>query len=162
MGSGKTTVAALLHKKLSRSALVGIDRIKWFVSGFTRSPKDNRMTAEVVLAMCKVYGSHGLGIIVEQGFMRAEFMLPFLKLAKGIHRKALIYQVTAPHEVLLARVAGRPKPLHAKTKISRRKTLRNIKLHALEKYALPRKIFDSSRLSPQQIVNKIIKDIRLT
>src|SRR3989338_1424432 len=82
MGAGKTTVAKLLHQKIKRTALLGIDRVKWTVSDFSRSSKDNAMTADVVLAMCKEYLKHGLNIILDQGFMRKEFLNPYLQLAK--------------------------------------------------------------------------------
>src|SRR3989304_5550709 len=82
MGSGKTTVAGLMHPKLKRTALVGVDRIKWFVSDFRRTKKDNAVAREALLAMCEAYLKNGIDILLAQGFVNQGGMAPFLKLAK--------------------------------------------------------------------------------
>ncbi len=65
MGSGKTTVSALLHKKLKRTAHIGLDRVKWFVSDFKRTPEENEIARNIVLAMMKEYLKHDISVIVE-------------------------------------------------------------------------------------------------
>ncbi len=160
MGAGKTTVAKLLHQKFKRAALLGIDRIKWIVSDFSRSFEDNSMTADVVLAMCKEYLKHGLNIILDQGFMRKEFLNPYLRLAKKEKIPLLIYQLEAPYNILLERLKIRPKPEAAKRKVSKTKTLKNIETYFENKYPKAQ-IIDSGALTPKQIADKIAKDIAL-
>ncbi|MBI4185873.1 AAA family ATPase [Candidatus Berkelbacteria bacterium] len=160
MGAGKTTVAKLLHQKFKRTALLGIDRVKWAVSDFTRSSEDNAMTADVVLAMGREYLKHGLNIILDQGFMRKEFLHPYIQLAKKEKAHLLIYQLEAPRDILLGRITSRPKPDSAKRKVSKTKTLKNIRTYFENKYAKAQ-IIDSSTLTPKQIVDMISKDIAL-
>ena len=66
MGSGKTTLSNVLHNKLKPSALVGLDYIKWFVSGYKRSKANNKMTRNVVFAMVNEYLHQGVSVILEQ------------------------------------------------------------------------------------------------
>jgi uridine kinase len=80
MGSGKTTVATILHKKLKRTAHIGLDRIKWFISDFKRIPEDNEIIRSVVVAMTKEYLKQGISVIVEQG-MRKERIETLKKIA---------------------------------------------------------------------------------
>ena len=49
MGAGKTTTANLVHARLPGVALIGRDRIKWFVSHFDRTPEENRIAMAVLL-----------------------------------------------------------------------------------------------------------------
>ena len=36
MGSGKTTISQILHSKLKRTAYIGLDRVKRFISDFKK------------------------------------------------------------------------------------------------------------------------------
>jgi predicted kinase len=158
MGSGKSTTAKLLHERLPRSVLLGMDRIKWFLSGFDRSPEDNAMTAEVVLAMYRTYLSHGVSAIVDQGFMRAEFIQPFIDFAHERHIPVFVYQLHAPEDVLLARLHTRPKPDAASAQPSPERILQNIRTHAEHRYREAR-VIDTAIQSPEDIVGTILKGI---
>lgn len=158
MGAGKTTVAKLLHKKFKRTVLLGIDRIKWVISDFKRSSKDNSLTSDVVFVMCKEYLKHGLNIILDQGLMRKELLNPYLKLARKEKVHLLIYQLEARRNTLLKRLESRPKPEAAKRKVSKTKTLKNIQTYFENKY-MNAQIIYSDTLTPRQIANRITKDI---
>ena len=82
MGSGKTTVSAILHEKVKNTAHIGLDRIKWFVSGFKRNKAQNTMTRAVGMAMTKEYLRQGINVIVEQG-MRKETIKKYERVAKN-------------------------------------------------------------------------------
>ena len=159
MGAGKTTVAKLLHKKLISSAHIGHDRTKFFVSGFDRTPKENAIAGAVVLAMCSTYLKHGVSVILEQGHKRGELMRPYLRLAKRMKVLVHVFQIEAKPETLLRRLAERPTPSEAKSKVSKKRMIENIDSYYENKY--PHAIVISSEnLSPTQVTGRIFKLIR--
>lgn len=158
--AGKTTTANLLYKRLKHTAITGIDYIKWFVSGFSCTKKENQMTANIVLTMCRRYIHYGLSIIIEQCFREKKVMDPYLNLAKRNHIPLFIYELYAPKKILLDRNKHRLEtPPERKAPLQR--VLMNINSYPHKPYAKIRSSFDSSELSTRQIVNRIIKDIKL-
>ena len=55
IGSGKTTVSELLHKKLRKTALISLDKIKRLVSDYKPMHKYHQLASEVGKAMVKEY-----------------------------------------------------------------------------------------------------------
>ena len=159
MGSGKTTVAGLIHKKLPRTALVGTDLIKWFVSDFERTKRDNDITRNVLVAMCAEYLKNGVSILLAQGFLQSANRAPYIKLAKRLNVRLLEYRLEAPHEVLLQRLENRPKPVQTKTSVSKSRILENLRLHAQHRYSGAMNI-DTSKMSAKTVADTILKDVR--
>ena len=157
MGSGKTTVAALLHKKLKRTAHLGLDRIKWFISDFKRIPEDNEIVRQVVSAMTKEYLRHGISVIVEQG-MRKERIDALKRIAKKENAKFFAYQLTASKTVLLKRVHQRPH-LSNRPKVTKARIERNWRAY-MESHKKPiATLIDVEKISAQQVANRILKDL---
>lgn len=164
MGSGKTTVANLIHAKINNTAWIGLDKIKWLVSGFRRSKKQNEMTRNVVEAMAAEYAKQGVNIIVEQGF-RLEHVAFFRKLAKKNHAAFHLFELAAPKEVLLHRVKERMAQRANARAIGRppvamSRIMRNLKIHADKEKDPQAKLIETDGLVPEQIADKIIKAIR--
>jgi len=159
MGSGKSTIAKLLHKELKRTAILGLDKVKWFVSDFQRNKKDNTIARHVVLAMVNEYIRHNLNILIDQGFKRAEYMDDFMKIAKKNKLPLYIFQLTMPRNVLLKRLKKRGTAKEANKPVPKTRILRNLREHERYKFGKA-KIFDSSRLTVRQIVNKILEEIK--
>lgn len=159
MGSGKTTIAALLNKKLKRTAHLSVDRIKFFVSDFKRGPEDNTMTTAVLVKMINEYIQQGINILIAQGFWKKEYMEPYIKIAKKNKLNLFIYQLEAPKEVLLERIAARPKPKEAKTAVPKSRILKNLKTWKENRFVLGN-VFDTSVVSTDKIVKTILKDIK--
>lgn len=158
MGSGKTTVSALLHKKLKRTAHIGLDRIKWFISDFKRAPKDNDIVRSVVSVMTKEYLKQGISVIIEQG-MRKERIDALKKVAKQSHARFLAYQLTAPKAVLLKRVHQRPH-LSNRPKVTPARIERNWKAY-LKSHKKPiATLIDVEKLTAKQVANRILKDLK--
>ncbi len=156
MGSGKTTVAKLLHAKLKRTALLGLDRIKWFISDFKRIPADNEIVRNVVAAMTREYLRQGIGVIIEQG-MREERIEALKRTAKRYGARCFVYQLDAPKALLFRRVHQRPR-LAGKPKISNTRIERNYRAHMEHKYAKA-EVLDAEKFTARQIANKILKDL---
>jgi predicted kinase len=159
MGSGKTTIATLLNKKLKRTAHVGIDRIKFFVSDFKRDHDDNQMTLSVLLKMIDEYIKNGINILIAQGLYKKEHLDPYVKIAKKKNLRLFMYQLDAPNDVLLERIIKRPKPAEARTKVSKINIMNNLKGWSENRQKFE-KVFDTSKISEEKIVKEILKDIK--
>ena len=159
MGSGKTTVSAILHEKVKNTAHIGLDRIKWFVSGFKRNKAQNTMTRAVGMAMTKEYLRQGINVIVEQG-MRKETIKKYERVAKNHKVNFFVYQLNIPKEVSLERVKQRLKewPRKRGKPVTPSRILRNYRIH-LENKDNTFRTFDSTKLTARQIALKIFKDL---
>ena len=163
MGSGKTSVANLLrrrmHKDLGFTALISLDRLKRIVSEYKMDSKTHlKIASEIGIVMVREYLKKGINVIVEKAFTRAEFVDSFIKpFKKKSH--LFVYQVEAPIDIRTRRVKERPLHTEVKKRPPKSKILRNTQ-HYLEFRYKKAKIFDSSKLTSQQIVNRIIKDIK--
>ncbi len=156
MGSGKTTVAKLLHQKLKRTAHLGLDRVKWFISDFKRIPEDNEIVRNVIMQMAKEYLRQGISVIIEQG-MRKDAIVRMTRMAKRYDARCFVYQLEAPKPLLLARIHGRPR-LPGKPRISNARIERNYRSHAEHKY-MDAIVLDAEKFTAQRIANRIVKDV---
>jgi len=159
MGSGKTTVASLLNTKLKRTAHLSMDRIKFFVSDFRRGEEDNSMTTAVLMKMISEYIRQGINLLIAQGFWKKEYMEPYIKIAKKNNLNLFVYQLEAPRTTLLERINERSKPKEAKTQVSKDRILKNLKMWEENKFA-SEKAFDTSKVSAEEIIKTILKDIK--
>lgn len=158
MGSGKTTVANLLHPRLKKTAHIGTDRIKWFVSDFKRTKKDNEIARRVLIAMCEEYLRNGISLLLAQGFVTSSGRKPYIALARRMKVRLFQYRLYAPRKILLERLAIRPKASLAKTPVPKTRILRNLKLHNAHKYR-GATIIDTSCTTPAEAADRIYKDI---
>ena len=71
-----------------------------------------------------------------------------------------MYQLSAPHHILLSRIHERPRSKTGRPKIAPSRILRNLRLFNKIKYKDVTE-FDTHLLSTKQIANKIIKDARI-
>lgn len=159
-GSGKSTVAKLLHKKLPRTALISYDEIKRLISDF--EPKDEylQLTAKVIQAMIKQYLSNNVSVIIEFFAPKAEYVKAYTKLAKTNKDLALfVYQIEAPLDVRMQRIQARPLQAGAKRKMDKAWIMRNDENYHANKYT-EATVFDSGKLSAGRIVNEMLKGIR--
>lgn len=160
-GSGKTTTAHLLYKKLKHTAFLGRDEVKWFVSDFSRLHKRDIMIADrVVLAMCKEYLSLGKSVVIEQCFRRKKVVNPYLDLAKKKKIPILAYELIAPKDILLHRVRCRPYMCPGKKNLPLWRIRKQILAYPHKHFTSARLNFNSAELSASQIANSIIKDIK--
>jgi predicted kinase len=158
MGSGKTTIGKLLHQRLRRTVRLSTDRIKFFLSDFERGERDNTITAAVLFEMCKEYVNHDINLLLPQAFWKKEYLEPYIKLADENDLKLFIYQLEAPKDVLLERVRNRPKPELAMTPVPEERIQANLKTWEENRYEMG-KTFNTSEFTPEEIVEKILKDV---
>jgi len=165
MGSGKSTIGEMIAPKLKRTALVNEDKIKWFISDFRRSKRDNAIVRAVLVAMCKEYLRQGINLVVAQGFLKKKRPIaPFVAMAKKHKAALLIYHLDAPKQILLQRIKermkGRNKIRGARPPIAKTRIHRNIKNWKANRYALGKE-FATDKMSAQQVTEAILREIKL-
>ncbi len=159
MGSGKSTVGAMLAEKLKRTALINEDRIKWFISDFKRSKKDNAIVRAVMIEMCKEYLKQGISLVVAQGFLKGMRPLSdFAKMAKKNKAKLLIYHLDAPKNILLKRIENRIKTTKVKAPIAKSRIHKNIQRWKANRFSVGRE-FQTDKVSAKAITGEVLKDL---
>ncbi len=159
MGAGKSTIGALLHNKLKRTALIHADKIKWFISDFRRSKKDNAITRAILMKMWEEYLRRGINLIIPQGFGRGTRPLtPLMRLNKKKGTRMYLYHLNAPKEVLLQRIKGRPRPGVVRTPIAKSRIRKNIGTWKRDRYFHGRE-FATDSMSPRRVAHEILKDL---
>jgi len=158
MGAGKTTISSLLHARLPRTALLGMDKIKWFLSDFQRD-KDYDIISKAMLAMGKSFLEQGCNLLIEQAFWKKEYAQPYIDMADESKADLHFYKLEAPIEVLTERAKIRPntpgKPLVTKERIEE-----NLKKWQENRYDFG-KVLDTMKYSPEEIVGLIIQDLKI-
>ena len=163
MGAGKSTVSELLHKRLHKkrgfTALISLDKLKRIVSDYKMGSKFHlEIASDVGVLMAKEYLNRGFNVVVEKAFTTEQFVNAFIK-SLGNKSKVKIYQIEAPFDLRVKRIDKRGLPKGVKVKPSLRKIKRNTEHYNERKYQNAI-VFDSSKLTPNQIANKIIGDIK--
>lgn len=159
-GAGKTTSSELVHQEFPRTALLGMDRLKWSVSNFKRDHRNNEMINTVVLATTRAFLEQRVNVIVEQGF-RDGWVEQYLQLGEELQVKTVTIQLVAPRDVLLGRISERNKKPHARNVPHPlpSRVLSNIRKHAKKSF-VDAKIIDSSNHNAKQVAAEIIRSIR--
>lgn len=161
MGAGKTTTANLVHACMPGVALIGRDRIKWFVSHFDRTPEENRIAMAVLLAMLREYLRQGVSVIVDEGLQQSGSSGPFISMAREHSVALFVFRIEAPREVLLERVAKRALPEGARRPVPLEMVLENIEAYFSNRFEEPTALFDSAAPgSYERIAADIVEILR--
>ena len=162
MGSGKSTVAKLLQKRIKeRTALISLDNLKRIVSEYKMdSHLHLDLASKSGAAMVNLYLKEGLSVIVEKAFTIEKYLKSFLKLIKE-KPKIFIYQIEVPFEIGFQRVKEREKLKEKRIPKNKLKEKVTRIYEHFDKFRYNKaKVFDSSKLTPRQIVNRILKEIK--
>lgn len=155
-GSGKTTVSRILSEHLPRTAIIGMDRVKRFVSDFERGTRDNTIARDVVLVMAEKYLELGLSVIVEQPFKSAEEISIYENLAAKYALPCHKVQLFVSPEVAFARVINRQES--RENKVPEERIRRNISLYE-DKSGVGFKVIDTTEQVPAAVAKIILDDI---
>ncbi len=107
MGSGKSTIASILHSQLPRTALLGTDKIKDVISDFNKSDEDYYLATTIMLAMARIFLENKFSLLIPQAFLKKEYADPFIKIAEEFNVKLHFYHLHAPEDELRARIIQR-------------------------------------------------------
>lgn len=154
-GAGKTTVSALLSKEIPRLAVVGMDKVKRFISDFERWERDNGIAKDVIFEMTKKYLDYDISVIVEQPFKTYEELKRYEEISEKYKVPLYKIQLFTSPEIALNRVLNRQKNLEFK--ISKERIKRNIDF--FEKKDNWFLVIDTSLLSSEKVKEMIMEFI---
>ncbi len=157
-GAGKTSVSKLLSEQIPRVAVIGIDKVKRFISDFERGERDNTISKDIIFEMTKKYLDHKISVIVEQPFKSEEELKKYEVLAQKYSIPIYKVQLFANPKIAFQRVLIRQKSREIKVPEDRIK--RNISLFK-NKEDKGFIVIDTSNISSEEIQDKILKIIEL-
>ena len=141
MGSGKTTLADLLHDEIANTAHFGADHIKWLVP-----------------LMADGYLKQGINLVLEQAFTASE-----INSLEGIAQKYgaqfYVYGLNSDKEALRARIAERTQRL-GKPEVSLEHINKSYDEYQQDTYK-DGVLFDTQETSIRDIADRILKDLGL-
>jgi len=156
-GSGKTTATQYLAQHLPRTAIIGFDKIKRFVTDFERGTRDNAIAREVTYVMAQKYLDLGLSLIVDQPISDPSEVVRYEELAQKHSLPCHKFQLFAAPNIAYSRVIERQKD--REHKVPEERIQRNIGLFQ-KKDDLGFTLIDTSELIAGQAGEMILKAIR--
>ena len=155
IGSGKSTIADILEKKLKRTAILEIEDIRKLVSDFKQGEEDNALAWKIIYRMCDEYFKNGVSVLLKQTVCSQEMVNSFLRLAKKHKCTIGFYHLQAPRNVLLERIKKRQKI----RKVSKILINRSIEKHEKINYTQAT-IIDTSEMKPSEVAVFILKGLK--
>jgi adenylate kinase family enzyme len=122
-GSGKTTISNKLAEKIPRLALIGLDKVKLFISDFERGDRDNNIGRDIIVEMTKIYLANSISVVVDQPIKSSEISV-YEDIAKKYSVPIYKIQMFASPDVAFERIVKRMKSWDKPT--SEEQVLKNI------------------------------------
>src|SRR3989338_3826872 len=143
-GAGKSMLASQLSKQIPRCAVIGMDKVKRFISDFERGERDNSIAREIIFEMTKKYFEHNISVILDQSFKSDKELKLYEKLAHKYHFPLYKVQLHTTPTLALERVRSRQQDWT--NKIPEERIKRNISLFkSKEKNGFT--VIDTSKIS---------------
>lgn len=158
MGSGKTTLADLLHDEIANTAHFGADHIKRFVSDFRNVPSHTQVAKNMIPVMAEGYLRQGINLILEQAFTSEEIEVLEL-VAQKFGAKFFVYGLDADKETLNKRIVERTQRL-GKPEISLDHINKSYDEYQQTRYR-GGVMFDTNKASIREMADKILSGLGL-
>ncbi len=158
MGSGKTTLADLLHDEIADTAHFGADHIKWLVSDFRNVPSHTQVAKNMIPIMADGYLKQGINLILEQAFTNTEIN-SLKEIAKNNNARFFVYGLNADPEILKQRIAERTQRL-GKPEVSLEHINKSYKEYEKNIYE-GGVVFDTDKIIIRDIADKVLNDLGL-
>lgn len=153
-GAGKTTVSKILSEQIARVAVIGMDKVKRFISDFERGERDNSIAREIIFEMTKKYFDCGISVIIEQPFKSDAELKKYEDLASKYSFPVYKFQLFTTPKLAFKRVTSRQRDW--KDKVPENRIKRNISLFQNRE----RKGFvtiDTSKIPSNVVADRILK-----
>lgn len=155
IGSGKSTTANLLRKHLSNASMVDYDVFKRMIDHTQSSSWRQKMAFNTALFLTEEVIKKGRTVILDIHSAKSYQYLELRKLAEKYKISFRSYLLRPPLETCFQFVAKRQIP-DIKYKLNKIK----ITTYWKQLYKVKNEpVFDSSKMTTRQIVNKILKDL---
>lgn len=158
MGSGKTTLADILHDEIANTAHFGADHIKWLVSDFKNVPSHTQVAKNMVPLMAEGYLKQGINLILEQAFTATEIN-SLEEIARKCGAQFHVYGLNANKEILKTRITERTQR-SGKPEVSLEHINKSYEEYQKDVYK-DGASFDTSKISIREIADIILKDLKL-
>jgi thymidylate kinase len=135
-------------------AIIGMDKVKRFISDFERGERDNLIAKDIVFEMSKKYFEHSISVIVEQPFKSDDELKKYEDLAHKYSFPPYKIQLFTTPDLALERVRNRQKDWDDKCPEERVK--RNISLFR-NKGDNGFIAIDTSKISSDEVADKILE-----
>lgn len=159
MGSGKTTLADLLHDEIVDTAHFGADHIKWLVSDFRNVPSHTQVAKNMVPVMAEGYLKQGINLILEQAFTKEE-IASLEEIAKKYDAQFYVYGLSANREILNRRIAERTQK-SGKPEVSTEHINKSYEEYQQNMYDEGVSL-NTEGISIREMADRILKDLSLT
>ncbi|MFA7193867.1 MAG: AAA family ATPase [Candidatus Paceibacterota bacterium] len=156
-GAGKTTLSKSLSKELPRTAIVGFDKIKRFISDFERGIQDNQIAREVTMVMAAKYLDLGLSVIVENPFKTEEEIDFYTTLAQDRKIHCYKFQLHANPDIALQRVVKRTQENNGD--LTEERARNNISIFKNRSH-LGFKVIDTTNMEPREVMDSVLMEIQ--
>ena len=158
-GAGKTTLAEFLKNKLINTAHASSDNIKRFISQFREIRSHNKVSRNVVNAMIEEYFKNGISVVVDQN-MNKEEVEKLKNIADKNGIDFFLYRIEADRKIRTERVAERTKKSNKPMMLE--DTMDKLSKRYEENSFPGNAVFDSGKLSVEEMADLIIKDLETT
>lgn len=158
MGSGKTTLADLLHDEIANTAHFGADHIKWLVSDFKNVPSHTQVAKNMIPLMAEGYLKQGINLILEQAFTATEIN-SLETIAQECKAQFHVYGLNADKEILKARITERTQRL-GKPEVSLEHINKSYEEYQQDTYN-GGVLFDTKEITIRDMADRILKDLQL-
>ena len=156
-GAGKTTLSKSLSKELPRTAIVGFDKIKRFISDFERGIQDNQIAREVTIVMAEKYLDLGLSVLVENPFKTEDEIDFYSTLARERRIPCYKFQLHANPDVALQRVVKRTQENNGD--LTEERARNNISVFK-NRGDLGFKVIDTTNMEPKEVLDSVLVEIQ--
>jgi predicted kinase len=152
MGAGKTTLSTAIAEHYKRTAVIGMDKVKRFISDFERCELDNTIAKDVVIAMTKTYLLNGISVVVEQPIKHVQEIATYESIAADYSVPLYKIQLFTTKDVALTRITKRQQA--SDLIVPPERIHRNIDVFTLQKDPDFLQL-DTSTLTPQEVFTEV-------
>lgn len=155
-GSWKSTTARLLADQIPRLAVIGLDRVKRFISDFERGERDNTIAWDIICSMTEVYFTHSISVLVEQPFKTKDQVETYEQLAHKYNIPLYKFQLYTTPEIAFQRVINRQRD--KENKVPEERIQHNINAFMQKEFTDFERI-DTSSISSEDVAKTILQKI---
>lgn len=157
-GSGKTTIASLLKQRLPNMIMFSLDEFRRSIPGAIPTEEYNKIAFDLLLLRVMEQVNQQKDVIIDSG-LTEERAIALKEAIRDSFGNWRAYALTAPHDVLLARLKRRDQDNKRRTNEERfERSYERQQQKSFEGITM----IDTTVLTPEEITERIVKDLAET